>query len=151
MARPLWRAVRLREPFHYRRWLKRWLSRIVNLIKKKRTLLDERDRANLVSSFHKQLLAYYDIVIYTDIGEIIVIDPLVRMSLHDYLLGIDFTYKTVIGFNVLQETGKENAIDLGQPLLEQRKLAEFDLMYCKPLISKLGTRISLFSEPRSSV
>ena len=113
--------------------------------------MDERDRANLVSSFHKQLLAYYDIVIYTDIGEIIVIDPLVRMSLHDYLLGIDFTYKTVIGFNVLQETGKENAIDLGQPLLEQRKFAEFDLMYCKPLISKLGTGISLFSEPRSSV
>ena len=76
-------------------------KRIVNLVKKNRNLLDENDRVNLVSSFHEKLLDYYDIVIYTDSDEIIVVDPIVQMSLRDYLVMSDFTYKTVTGLNVL--------------------------------------------------
>jgi hypothetical protein len=112
-------------------------SRIVNLVKKDRTLFDEHDRSSLVSSFHRRLLSYYDVVIYTDVDELIVIDPLVGMSLREYLSSDVFEHKNVIGLNILQEIGREHPIDLNQPLLEQRKFAQFHLIYCKPAISKV--------------
>jgi hypothetical protein len=61
----------------------------------------------------------------------------VGLSLRQYLSREVFEHKNVIGLNVLQEIGRERAIDLDQPLLEQRKFAQFHLIYCKPAISKV--------------
>src|SRR5262245_11380328 len=46
-----------------------------NYLRKGRAAFDEDDRALLVSEFHKQLLSAYDTVIFTDVDELIVVDP----------------------------------------------------------------------------
>lgn len=110
-------------------------SRIFNLISKKRSFLDEEDRAMIVSYFHAELLKYYDCVIYTDTDELIVIDPRVGMSLMDYLSIQSFSHKTPIGFDVLQRTSQETTIDRGLNLFEQRQYVRFSYGYCKTLVS----------------
>jgi hypothetical protein len=112
-------------------------SRIINLIKKNRTPLDEEDRAKLLSCFHSELLDYYDLVIYTDVDEIIVVDPILGLSLNEYLSADNYEYKNVIGLNVIHRIEKEAQIDFDKPLFEQRKFIRFNLGYCKPLISKI--------------
>lgn len=111
--------------------------RIINLIKKPRGLLDEDDRAKLVSCFHEELLRFYDVVIYTDVDELIVVDPIVGSSLNEYLSAGEFEFKNPIGFNVLHRVKTEPKIDLNKSLFEQRMFVQFNLMYSKPLISKI--------------
>lgn len=100
-------------------------NRIINLIKKNRTPQDENDRAKLLSCFHAELLNYYDLVIYTDVDEIIVVDPILGLSLNKYLSVDNYEYKNVIGLNVLHRIEKEAQIDFDKPLFEQRKFVRF--------------------------
>ena len=112
-------------------------SRIINLIKKNRTPIDEEDRAKLLSCFHAELLDYYDLVIYTDVDEIIVVDPILGLSLNKYLSADNYEYKNLIGLHVLHRIEKEAKVDFDKPLFEQRQFVKFDIHYCKPLISKI--------------
>jgi hypothetical protein len=106
-------------------------------LKKRRAAFDEEDRAALVGRLHRELLKHYDIVIYTDVDELIVVDPKLGLTLRDYLSATDFEYRNTVGFNVVHHVGHEAAISFDQPLFKQRKYAEFDLGYCKPLIAKV--------------
>lgn len=106
-------------------------------LKKRRAAFDEEDRAALVRSFHRELLKHYDVVLYTDVDELIVVDPKIGLTLRDYLSATDFEYRNAVGFNVVHHVGSEAAISFDQPLFKQRKYAEFDLKYCKPLIAKV--------------
>lgn len=115
-------------------------SRIINLIEKTRSSLDEEDRAKLVSCFHEELLGFYDLVIYTDADELIVVDPSLGVSLKEYLSADDRQYKTLIGLNVLHRHEREAEIDFDKPLFEQRHFVQFAVGHCKPLISKIPIR-----------
>jgi hypothetical protein len=108
-----------------------------NYLRKERAVFDEDDRALLISEFHKQLLNAYDIVIYTDVDELIVVDPKLGLSLADYLARDDFDYKTTVGFNVLHDVKGEPPISLDRPLFAQRRYAQFSIGYCKPAVSKV--------------
>jgi hypothetical protein len=114
--------------------------RAKNILRKKRSPLDEIDRALLISSLHRELLRYYDVVLYSDADEIIVIDPRLEISLRDYLCREAFDYKNVIGFNVLHDYKHENSIYLDEDLFAQRAYVKFDHAYCKQLISKVPIR-----------
>jgi hypothetical protein len=116
--------------------------RIKRLVRKERTPLDEADRALLISLFHEELLKYYDVVIYTDCDELIVIDPLINIGLRDYIIKLSFNSINVIGFNILHDRVTEAKINLGLSLFSQRRFVRFDSMYCKPLLSKVPIRWS---------
>lgn len=115
-------------------------DRIVNPVYKKRAPFDEDARALVVSYFHESLLRFYDVVIYTDVDELIAIDPATRLSLSEYLANKDFQYKALVGMNVLHRASKEEDIDLQIPLFQQRSFIQFDPEYCKPLISRIPMR-----------
>jgi hypothetical protein len=112
-------------------------ARIVNLIRKKRSAFDEDDRAKLMSCFHEELLHVFDVVIYTDVDELIVVNPTLELSLSEYLSSTEFDYKNVIGLNVLHHMRREAEIELDKPLFRQRKYVQFNVAYCKPLVSKI--------------
>lgn len=114
--------------------------RIRTLIRKKHTVLDEDDRALLVSLFHEELLRFYNIVIYVDCDELIVVDPKCGLSLVNYLRQIDRDQTNVIGFNVLHRVAFEGGLDVNMALFEQRKFVHFSPEYCKPLISRTPIR-----------
>ncbi|MCC6890823.1 MAG: SEC-C domain-containing protein [Hyphomicrobiales bacterium] len=98
---------------------------------------DEDDRATLVSRFHQELLRHYDAVLYTDVDELIVVDPKVGKPLRDYLAEHPFDYKNAVGFNVVHHPATEAPIDVERPLFAQRKYLEFDFDYSKPAIAKV--------------
>jgi len=106
-------------------------------LRKRRAAFDEEDRAALVSNFHRELLKHYDVVIYTDVDELIVVDPKLGLTLRGYLSAADFEYRHTVGFNVMHHVAREAAISFDQPLFKQRKYAKFDSGYCKPLIAKV--------------
>lgn len=111
--------------------------RIRNIIKKKRAPLDESERAQFVSKVHSELLKKYDIVIYTDCDELIVLDPQAGGDLRDFLGQLRVNCISFIGFNVLHDYGKEPDIDLKKPLFSQRHFLKFEWGYCKPLASRV--------------
>jgi hypothetical protein len=111
--------------------------RILHRIRKQKTPLDEDDRARLISRFHAELLEFYDVVIYTDADEIIVVDPAAGLSLGDYLRAGDAPYVSPAGLNVLHRVDAEPPLDFAQPLFAQRHYAQFNPFYCKPLIARI--------------
>jgi Glycosyl transferase family 2/SEC-C motif len=106
-------------------------------LKKRRAAFDEEDRVALVGSFHRELLKHYDVVIYTDVDELIVVDPKLGLTLRDYISAAEFEYRNAVAFHVVHHLGREAPISFDQPLFKQRRYAEFDLKYCKPLIAKV--------------
>jgi SEC-C motif/Glycosyl transferase family 2 len=112
-------------------------NRGYNYLRKERGIFDEDDRALMVSEFHRQLLTVYDTVIFTDVDELIVVDPKLGLSLREYLGNGNFDHKTPVGFNVLHDVRGERPISFDRPLFAQRHYVQFSVAYCKPLISKV--------------
>jgi hypothetical protein len=115
-------------------------NRITNLISRKRGQLDETERARTISYFHEQLLQYYDVVLYSDVDEIIVPDPNLEISLKDYLISCDKDWINPVGLNVLHDRTRERPLDLTQPLFSQRAYVQFEELYCKPMIARVPMR-----------
>ena len=114
--------------------------RIRNLVAKRRSPLDEDDRASLISMFHEQLLGFYDGVIYTDVDEFIVVDPDVGIGLADYIGASLFCCRAPIGFEIVHRFGREQRIDFDRSLFEQRRFVRFDIDYSKPVIARSPVR-----------
>jgi hypothetical protein len=108
-----------------------------NIIKLETDELDEQERVNQISYYHQRLLRRYDAVIYTDVDEIIIPSPLTRLTLKEYIEAKVETYINLLGLNVIHDVHEEPRLDLGQPLFKQRSYAQFDWVYCKPLVSKI--------------
>jgi hypothetical protein len=109
---------------------------IVNLIRKCHGALDEDDRARMIGYFHGELLQHYDIVIYTDADELIVVDSKDGAPFGPFLTRLGRDVLGLIGFNVVQRVSNEPAIDLAAPLFAQRRFVTFSRSYCKPLIAR---------------
>lgn len=97
-----------------------------------------RVRINMVSRLAQSLMQLYDVAIFCDTDEFIVPDPERWPSLKDYVEtrteeGIAAVGS--IGLNVVHHVGQEPPLDLGSPLLGQRRLAKFLPLMCKPAIS----------------
>lgn len=112
-------------------------SRILNIIRRPRGELDEAYRARLISRFHEKLLKHYDVVIFTDADELIVVDPDVDQSIASYLESRDFGFLNPIGLNVVHRVEREPPINLGKPLLAQRRYMKFSPWYSKPAIARI--------------
>jgi hypothetical protein len=105
----------------------------VNLVRVPRSATHEGPRAKFVSDFCASLLSRYDWVIYTDVDELLVADPLHFPSMHDLLAASPLEVITAIGFNVHHEERREPAIDPDRPVSEQRRWTMMVVSECKPL------------------
>lgn len=98
---------------------------------------DEDQRAEFISKFQSSLLCYYDAVIFSDTDEILIPDPEKYVTFHDYIRQRCTHYVNAVGVEVLHLPDIETDMDLRQPLLGQRRYAQFSASYCKPLISRV--------------
>jgi hypothetical protein len=117
-------------------------QKIKNIIKLPRGLLDEDTRAASVSLFHSLLLGYYDVVIYTDVDELIVPDPQQYSDVMAYLEANQDLIIRVVGVNVIHNYHEEPGVDLKLNILPQRKYYQLDGEYCKPVISRIPIKWS---------
>lgn len=115
-------------------------SKSINVIKVPRKTLNrtqgDRNRARLISTFAKTLFHRYDIVIAHDIDEFLVLDPIVGISLSQYLQQ-PFSYSSLsgLGLDVGQHLTLELPLDPTRPFLDQRMYAHVSSRYTKPVVA----------------
>lgn len=99
-----------------------------------------RTRMTLVNGISRGLLACYDVVVFSDVDEFLVPDPVRYENLVDYL-GVNRNRDVVapLAVNVLHKPSLEPALDPTQPLLTQRRFVKFAPGMCKPLLKRTPT------------
>jgi len=96
-------------------------------------------RTRLVEDVQRQLLERYDVVLTTDVDEIVAPDPSVG-TLADYLRSFEDDFVNCLGYEVLHRTDSEPPLDLGRPILGQRGYWFRNPGYDKPLIATVPIR-----------
>jgi hypothetical protein len=109
----------------------------VNMIPLPRTPFDDQTRVEFVADFQHALLRLYDVVIYTDCDEMLVADPRIHTSLASFLTATKSDVIAPIGLNVHHLPGTEPPIDLGAPILGQRRHVRFASSMCKPSVARV--------------
>jgi hypothetical protein len=92
-----------------------------------------------VEAFQASLLERYETVLFAESDEIIVTDPDQYGGLDDYLARLAGPVARCSGFNVVHQPG-EPAVDLGRPLLAQRRTWHAAPLFCKTLVSRVPLR-----------
>lgn len=112
----------------------------VNRIVIPRDAFDDRKKADFMSSLQNALINYYDAVVCGDCDELVVPNLGTYVSLADYVARMDTDYATCIGLNVLHILNQEPPLNLGEPILSQRRYARFMSATCKTMVSKVPIR-----------
>jgi hypothetical protein len=105
-----------------------------------RTLADDGQRAAFVSDLQRDLLRYYDAVIYTDCDEFLVPDPRLFPNLREYVNHMTVECVRPVAFNLVHIRDKEPDLEASRGLLEQRNYCQFVTPECKPVIAKVPIR-----------
>lgn len=98
----------------------------------------EGSRMRLVSGVARGLLETYDAVVFTDVDEFLVADP----ARHDGLVGLlqaraEVPVLASLALNVVHHVGVEGPLDPDRPVLDQRRLATFAPVMCKPAVKRV--------------
>lgn len=95
----------------------------------------EKGRLRFLSDKAAELLGRYDLVIGTDADEFLVVDPLLGLSLTEYLSQADIrTSLSGLGVDVGQNTNEEGDIRTDATFLSQRHYARLSTRYTKPSV-----------------
>jgi hypothetical protein len=105
-----------------------------NVLRIPRSPKHNKKRAQFISEFCSSLLEWYDTVIYTDVDEFVVADPLRWNGLTEFAQYLTGPSVNCIGFDVYQVARLEGPLDPELPVLQQRHWARFSLAMCKPLM-----------------
>jgi hypothetical protein len=92
----------------------------------------------MVNGIAAGLLAAYDAVIFADADEFLVADPAKYADLRE--LVADRSEQDVIGattLNVVHHLAEEAPLDPARPVLDQRRLAKFLPLMCKPAVKRV--------------
>ena len=108
----------------------------VNVIRLERAPIDQDSRAFTVSLFHREMLKHYDVVIFTDVDEMLVVDPLAKLGLVDYIARHTGAHTNALGFDIIHNQFAEPAYSAELGVFQQRRYLEFALPYCKQLIHR---------------
>lgn len=95
----------------------------------------EPTRMAMVSGMAATLLEVHDAVVFSDADEFVVADPAKHESLRHFVAARrDRPAVGVLGLNVIHHLAEEGPLDFGRPLLDQRRLAKFVPLMCKPAL-----------------
>ncbi|HET6151362.1 MAG TPA: glycosyltransferase family 2 protein [Marmoricola sp.] len=101
----------------------------------------ESTRMRLLGGLADALLALYDAVLFVDADEFVVADPLRFDGLPAFVAEHRGASAVgVLGLNLIHHLGAEEPLDLSRPVLEQRRLAKFVPVMCKPSLNLSGAR-----------
>ena len=105
----------------------------IEVLPRPRGVRDENERVAVVSAVVGELLRRYDVVLHTDIDELLVADPLRFRSLADYAATApDVT--TALGLDLHHIPDEEPAFDASRPIGAQRRWVRFAAAMCKPAL-----------------
>lgn len=107
-----------------------------HVIRRPKAVVDQIVRAALITHFTAMLFAHYDVVIFTDVDEFLVVDPLVTLSFSEYLTRAPGKHLNAIGLNVLHRADQEPDYAPDMAVLDHRRWLQFDFAYCKQLIHR---------------
>lgn len=108
----------------------------VNVIRLERAPIDQDSRAFTVSFFHREMLKHYDVVIFTDVDEFLVVDPLAKLGLADYIARHTGAHTNALGFDIIHNQFAEPTYAPELPVFAQRQFLRFSRAYCKQLIHR---------------
>lgn len=111
-----------------------------SLIRVPRSEFDDIRRSNAITSLVTSLLAYYDVVIYSDTDEFVVVDPRKYSGLKDFFESSNEDYYTCIGLNIIHNVYLEKPYDSSVPILSQRHWCQFSSPMCKTLATRRPLR-----------
>ena len=95
----------------------------------------EPTRMGVLSGLAATLLEVHDAVLFSDADEFVVADPAKHESLRHFVAARrDREAVGVLGLNVIHHLAAEGPLDFGRPFLEQRRLAKFVPLMCKPAL-----------------
>jgi hypothetical protein len=99
-----------------------------------RSPYDVAEQSRLCSDLANDLLGSYDVVIHSDVDELLVGDPRHHRSLADCALAMRGPVMHSVGLDVWHVAQDERAIDIAQPISLQRGWTWFNSALCKPAI-----------------
>ncbi len=99
-----------------------------------RDALDNLWMVGQVQNLQHDLLRRYDVVVATDVDEIIAPNPALG-TLGDYLDRFDEEWVNCLGYEVVHQRDREPPLELGRPLLSQRRYWFFNDTYDKPAVA----------------
>lgn len=110
---------------------------LCNVIRIPRSPYDPIQQSVFNSQFCSSLLNWFDWVIYSDVDELLMADPMVAPSLSEYIRRPLPEVVTAIGLNVVHRVDVEPALDFGKAITSQRSHVFSSSSMCKPnLISR---------------
>lgn len=92
----------------------------------------DRRRFKLVNGLVQGLRAYYDVVIHSDVDELLVSDPRAHAGLAAHVAALPGPNVAGIGIELLHDAPAEAAFDPARPLFEQRRTFRYRFRYSKP-------------------
>ncbi len=96
---------------------------------------DDTRRCGFVSDVCASLLNWYEAVIYTDVDELLVADPVAHGSLVELASSLDRdAVVTATGFDVIHLPDEEPALDWDRPVTLQRHWLRTSSAMCKPVM-----------------
>jgi glycosyl transferase family 2 len=98
--------------------------------------VDHKWMVDTISAKQRELLGDYDVVVVTDVDEVIAPDP-AWGTLGDYLDRFDEEWVNCIGYEVLHLPDREPPLDLDSPLLAQRRFWFANDAYDKAAIASV--------------
>lgn len=97
--------------------------------------LMEEERWEMLSAFAADLLERYEVAVYSDVDEIIVVDPKSRRTVAEALTASNLPVRHTRGIELIHRRDLEPAeIDLDAPILKQRQYFRSAGYYSKPCI-----------------
>ena len=106
----------------------------VNVIRIPRSPYDVAEQSRLVSEFSNDLLHRYDVVIHSDVDELLVADPRYHRGLHDCARAMTGPVMHSVGLDLWHLAESEGPIDVSRPISLQRSWTWFNSALCKPVI-----------------
>lgn len=97
---------------------------------------DEAWKRDVLQAKQHELIERYDIVIMTDVDEILAPDPRYG-DLADYLDGFDGDFVTCRGYELIHLREREPALDPARDVMQQRGWWFASPAYCKPLLARV--------------
>ena len=95
----------------------------------------DKYRIKKLSALAQELLKKYDIVIGCDSDEFLIVDPITKQNLAQYLSNKNIhTTLSGLGLDVGQHLHNEDILDKKAPFLEQREYALLSTRYTKPVV-----------------
>lgn len=91
---------------------------------------------DVIQTYQHQLIDRYDVVLYTDVDEIVAPDPRLG-DLGSYIDCFDEDFVTCQGYEVIHQKGHEPPFDSAKPVLGQRCTWYANPSYSKPLLARV--------------